>query len=105
MSQHDFTMYDIITRNALLYPGKDAFVFGDNRTTFKAYQEQCDQSAAGLVAEGTGMGHRIAIISGNCDQFMILCGAAAKIGAIVVPLNWRLNEEEIAYMLNDCKPT
>ncbi|MDO9515170.1 MAG: AMP-binding protein [Syntrophales bacterium] len=105
MSQHDFTMYDLITRNALLYPEKDAFVFGGNRTTFKAYQKQCDQYAAGLIAEGIGRGHRIAIISGNCDEFMILCGAAAKIGAIVVPLNWRLNEEEIEYMLNDCKPT
>lgn len=105
MDQRDFTIYDMIARNALLYPAKDAFVSGDTRTTFQSYQKQCDQYAAGLIAEGIGMGHRIAIISGNCDQFMILCGAAAKIGAIVVPLNWRLNEEEITYMLNDCKPT
>ncbi len=105
MSQRDFMMYDMIARNALLYPEKDAFVFGDNRTTFKTYHKQCDQYAAGLTIEGIGTGDRIAIISGNCDEFMILCGAAAQIGAIVVPLNWRLNGEEIAYMLNDCKPT
>ncbi len=101
----DFTISDMIARNAVLYPGKTALVYGDKRLSFSDYQKQCDQYAAGLLAEGIGMGDRIAIISGNCDEFMILCGAAAKIGAIVVPLNWRLNEEEIEYMLNDCKPT
>jgi len=105
MNQHYFTIYDMIARNALLYPERDALVFGDSRTTFTAYQRQCDQYAAGLIAEGVGMGHRIAVISGNCDEFMVLCGVAAKIGAIVVPLNWRLNAEELAYMLNDCRPT
>ncbi|MBW2673119.1 MAG: AMP-binding protein [Deltaproteobacteria bacterium] len=101
----DFTIYDMIARNAVLYPEKTALVYDDKRLSFSDYKKQCDQCATGLIAEGIGRGHRIAIISGNCDQFMILCGAVAKIGAIVVPLNWRLNEEEIAYMLNDCKPT
>ncbi|TFG92450.1 MAG: hypothetical protein E4H15_03710, partial [Syntrophobacterales bacterium] len=105
MGQNNFTIYDMIARNALSCPEKDSFVFGNSRTTFKAYKKQCDRYAAGLITEGIGMGHRIAIISGNCDEFMILCGAAAKIGAIVVPLNWRLSGEEIKYMLNDCKPT
>ena len=105
MNQHSFTMYDMIVRNALLYPQKDAFVFGANRITFANYKKQCDQYAAGLIAEGIERGHRIAIISGNCDEFMILCGAAAKIGAIVVPLNWRLSAEELEYMLRDCTPT
>jgi acyl-CoA synthetase (AMP-forming)/AMP-acid ligase II len=36
---------------------------------------------------------------------MVLFGAAAKIGAVLVPLNWRLNADEIAYILNDCSPT
>jgi long-chain acyl-CoA synthetase len=49
-------------------------------------------------------GDRIAVLAGNCDDFLILCGAAAKIGAIVVPVNWRLGEEEIAYILSDTTP-
>ena len=104
MSRTDFTIYDMIARNAALYPGQEAMVHGDNRTTYKDYRQQSDRCAAGLIDEGAVEGDRIAVLAGNCDEFMILCGAAAKIGAIVVPLNWRLNEEEIGYILNDCFP-
>jgi acyl-CoA synthetase (AMP-forming)/AMP-acid ligase II len=80
-------------------------VYEGKRTTFKTYKKRCDQCAAGLLREGVAAGDRIAVLSGNCDDFMILFGAAAKIGAVLVPLNWRLNADEIAYILNDCSPT
>lgn len=101
----DFTIYDMIARNAALYPEKDMMVYEGKRTTFKTYNKQCDQHAAGLMREGVAAGDRIAILSGNGDDFLILFGAAAKIGAVLVPLNWRLNADEIAYILNDCSPT
>ena len=101
----DFTIYDMIARCAALYPEKDMMVYEGNRSTFKTYKKRCDQYAAGLMREGVAAGDRIAVLSGNCDDFMILFGAAAKIGAILVPLNWRLNADEIAYILNDCSPT
>jgi acyl-CoA synthetase (AMP-forming)/AMP-acid ligase II len=101
----DFTIYDMIARNADLYPEKDMMVYEGKRTTFKTYKKRCDQHAAGLLREGVAVGDRIAVLSGNCDDFMILFGAAAKIGAVLVPLNWRLNADEIAYILNDCSPT
>ena len=100
----DFTIYDMIARNAVLYPEKSAIVYGDNRISFSAYQKLCDQCAAGLMKEGIDFGDRIAVLSSNNDDFLILCGAAAKIGAIVVPVNYRLGQGEVEYILKDSGP-
>jgi len=104
MSICDFTIYDMIARNACLYPDKDAIVYDGRRTDFKTYKKLCDHYAAGLIIAGVEVGDRIAALAGSCDDFLILCGAAAKIGAIVVPVNWRLGEEEIEYILKDTTP-
>jgi acyl-CoA synthetase (AMP-forming)/AMP-acid ligase II len=100
----DFTIYDMIVRNAGLYPEKTAIVYGERRISFGEYKKLCDQCAAGLIKEGIDVGDRLAILSGNNNDFMILCGAAAKIGAIVVPVNFRLGEAEVEYILKDTTP-
>jgi len=100
----DFTIYDMIARNAGLYGGKSAIIYGDKRISFLEYQELCDQCAASLIKEGLTTGDRIAILSGNCEDFMILSGAAAKIGAVMVAVNFRLGEGEIEYILKDTQP-
>lgn len=100
----DFTIYDMIVRNAGLYPKESAIVYGDSRISFSDYKELCDLCAAGLIKEGIDVGDRIALLSGNNDDFLILCGAAAKIGAIVVPVNYRLGEAEVEYILKDATP-
>lgn len=104
MKSCNFTIYDMIVRNAGLYPGKCAFVYGDRRISFDDYKKLCDQCAAGLIKEGIEIGDRLAILSGNCDDFMVLCGAAAKIGAVIVPVNYRLGESEIEYIIKDTTP-
>ncbi|MFH1349650.1 MAG: AMP-binding protein [Pseudomonadota bacterium] len=104
MGVRDYTVYDFISRNATLYPEREALVFDENRLTHRAYRERCDQLAAGLVRSGIRSGDRIGVIAHNCDEFMILYGAAAKIGVIVVPVNWRLSRDEVEYVLNDSTP-
>jgi acyl-CoA synthetase (AMP-forming)/AMP-acid ligase II len=105
MKCSDFTIYDMIAGNAVRHSDRDAIVCGERRTTFGTYRTLCDRYAAGLVHEGVSMGDRMAVISGNGDDFLVLLGAAAKIGVIVVPVNWRLNEDEITYILQDTQPT
>jgi long-chain acyl-CoA synthetase len=100
----DFTIYDMISRNAGLCPDGVAFVGGGRRISCGEFERLCDRCAAGLTSAGVAAGERIAVISGNCPDFMVLFGAAAKIGAVVVPVNTRLNEEEIAYILEDTTP-
>jgi long-chain acyl-CoA synthetase len=94
----------MIARNAGLYPEKSALVYGDNRTSFRDYKKMCDRCAAGLIKEGIGIGDRLAALSSNNDDFLVLCGAAAKIGAVVVPVNYRLGEAEMEYVLKDSTP-
>jgi len=100
----DFTLYDMIARNAILYPEKIAIVYDDNHISFSSYRKLCDQCAAGLSREGLDISDRIAVLSSNNDDFLILCGAAAKIGAIVVTVNYRLSEGEVEYILKDSEP-
>ena len=104
MGLRDFTIYDMICRNAMLYPERDAVVFGDRRMSHMDYKIACDRCAAGLVDAGVQLGDRIAIVAHNSDRYLVLYGAAAKIGAVVLLVNWRFQQDEIQFVLADCTP-
>lgn len=104
MGLNDYTVYDFICRNAQLYGNRDSIVFNDIRLTHKDYKDRCDQLAAGLISAGIQKGDRLGVMAHNSDEFMILYGAAAKIGAIVLAVNWRFQPNEVEYVLNDCTP-
>jgi len=104
MGLRDFTIYDMICRNAMLYPKRDAVVFGDRRMSHSDYKAVCDRCAAGLVRAGIKVGDRIAIVANNSDRYLVLYGAAAKIGAVILLVNWRFQQDEIEYVLSDCTP-
>ena len=104
MGLRDYTIYDMICRNAALFPDRECLVFNDTRMTHRQYKEKCDQLAAGLHQTGFAAGDRLAVMAHNCDEFVILYGAAAKTGTIVVPVNWRFTREEAAYVFKDAAP-
>ncbi len=104
MGVQDYTVYDIICRNARAYRDLDAVVFKDTRLTHGQFKEKCDRLAAGFVKAGIQKGDRLGIVAHNCDEFMILYGAAAKMGAILLPVNWRFQQDEMEFVLNDCTP-
>ena len=104
MLVQDFTLYDVICRNAQCHADREAIVFNDVRLTYSQFKDRCDQLAAGLVKLGVEKGDRLGIVAHNCDEFMILYGAAAKIGAILLPVNWRFQQNEVEYVLNDATP-
>ncbi|MFD4819316.1 class I adenylate-forming enzyme family protein [Peribacillus butanolivorans] len=82
------------------YPEKEALVMNGIRLT---YQEMFDkvENIAGNLQNSllVGKGDRVALILGNSIEFSLLVFACAKIGAIVVPLNTRLKEKELSYMV------
>ena len=80
MGLYDYTVYDFICRNATIYPDRECIVFNDTRLTHKAYKERCDRLAAGLIKAGIKKGDRLGVLAHNCDEFMILYAAAAKLG-------------------------
>ncbi len=104
MSLRSFTLHDVINRNARLYGSKTAFMFGDQRVTHAQYAERTARLAAGLSAAGVCVGERVAILALNGLEYLDLFGAAARLGAIVVPINWRLSTEEVAYVIQDVAP-
>lgn len=104
MGIHGFTVYDFIYNNAKNFPDRHSIVFKDIRLTHKEYKERCDKLAAGLIRSGISKGDRLGIVAHNCDEFMVLYGAAAKIGAILLPVNWRFQQDEVEYVLKDCTP-
>jgi acyl-CoA synthetase (AMP-forming)/AMP-acid ligase II len=104
MGLYDYTVYDFICRNAQIYPDRDSVVFNDVRLTHRQFKEKCDRLAAGLLQAGVNKGDRLGVVAHNCDEFMILYGAAAKLGAILLPVNWRFQQNEVEYVLNDGTP-
>ncbi len=104
MGLRDFTLCDVIERNARLYPNRVAFVFEKERITHADYVARVERVALGLVRVGVAPSDRIVVLSQNNLEFVDLYGAAARLGAILVPVNWRLSADEIAYIVADVAP-
>ena len=104
MGLYDFTVYDMICRSTAISPDQEAVVFNDKRLTYSEFKEKCDQLAAGLTEAGIKQGDCLGVVAHNSDEYLILYGAAAKIGAVVLSVNWRFQAEEIFFVLNDGAP-
>ena len=106
MGLHDFTFYDVICRNGAAYQNRPAwFEADDGRSlTFAQYKKAVDRLACGLQDIGICKGDRIGILGKNSLEYFLLYGAAAALGAIIVPVNWRLSAEEAVFNLADCEP-
>ena len=106
MSLREFTFYSVIRRNAVCFGGNEAWVeAGDGRVaTYLGFRERVARLAAGLRAAGVAKGDRIGVVGKNCLEYFQIYGAAAALGAIVLPVNWRLSPEEMRFNLEDGAP-
>ena len=90
---------DLLRRSALRYPGKPALVCGEVRWTYAEFDAAVDATAAALSERGVAKGDRIALLSHNSWQFATLSFALARLGVILVPINFMLGADEIAFIL------
>lgn len=106
MGLYDFTFYDLIERNSADFGDRTCWrdIEGDRQLSFKQYREKVDSLAAGLGRSGIVKGDRIGVLGKNSLEFFLIYGAAARLGAIVLPVNWRLSAEEVCFNLSDCEP-
>lgn len=81
-------------------PDKEAIVFEGKRYTFGQLSDRVNRLANALSALGVQKGDRVALLHVNCNQCVETYFAAAKLGAIYVPLNFRAKGNELTYMLN-----
>ncbi|GAA2137563.1 acyl-CoA synthetase [Nocardioides koreensis] len=91
---------DLPRRTARRVPDKLAVVDGPTRLTFAELDAVVDRTAAALAATGLGKGDRLALLCHNCWQFAVLNFAAARAGIVLVPVNFMLGGEEIAFILD-----
>ena len=91
---------DFLRRAAKLYPNKTAIVDGPNRYTYGQFQERVNQLAHALLSLGIQKGDRVCILSPNSHYFMESYYGVTQIGAILVPLNYRLVAADHEYIIN-----
>jgi fatty-acyl-CoA synthase len=97
------TLGDIPRRSARKQPGKIAIVDGDTVLTFADFDNLVDRAAAALHDNGFAPGDRLALLSHNCWQYAVLAFATARAGVVLVPVNFMLTAEEIAFILGHSK--
>lgn len=91
---------DVVEMNARRYPAKEAVCFDGMRVTFSQLRDRVYRAANALLSL-VRPGDRVAILGENCHQYAELYFAAPSAGLVLVPVNYRLVEREIAYVLND----
>jgi acyl-CoA synthetase (AMP-forming)/AMP-acid ligase II len=93
----------ILTKRTYLNPDSEALfdVAQDRRFSYAELNDRTNQVAHGLLSLGIGKGDRVALLMMNCHEYVTTFFAVAKIGAVIVPLNWRLVADELEFIVKD----
>ncbi|HET8747224.1 MAG TPA: acyl-CoA synthetase [Ramlibacter sp.] len=93
------TLADLLRRSAKRHPDKPAILCGETRWSFREFDAIVDRLAAGLARMGVVKGARVAVLARNSHGFAALRFALARLGAVLVPINFMLKADEAAYIL------
>src|SRR5438445_6803290 len=93
------TPLEFARRARKLYGDREAVVDGDVRLTYEEFFAGCDRWSAALQALGVGQGDRVAYIAPNTHAQLESFYAVPQIGAVLVPINYRLSQEEFHYII------
>ena len=91
---------DFLRRPARLFPDKIAIIDDGREYTYRDYQARVNQLSNALLELGVSEGDRVCILSPNSHFFLESFYATSQIGAILVPLNYRLMPEDHEYIIN-----
>ena len=93
---------DLIDRNAAFAPDKAAIRFAGAELSYAALARRIAETARALKSQlGVSRGDRLAILAANHPDYLVLLYACARLGAMLVPVNWRLAVPEQIYILRD----
>ena len=95
------TVRDLIERNALCFPDREALICGERRLTHAAYSQRAFSLASGLYRLGLRHQERVAVLAMNGTEIYETYAAAEVGGFIAVPINYRLAPPEITQLLRD----
>jgi len=87
-------------RTRRLHGDREAVIDGDLRLTYEQFFDRCDRWSAGLQGLGVTQGDRVATISPNTHAQLESFYAVPQLGAVLVPVNYRLTPEDFIYIVN-----
>ncbi len=90
----------MLRRSARRHHDRVAIICGETTWTYAEFDSLADRLANGLRAKGVAKGDRVAIVARNSHAFIALRFAVARIGAVLVPINFMLSVEDTAYVLD-----
>jgi fatty-acyl-CoA synthase len=96
------TPMEFARRARRLYAGREAVVDGAVRLTYAQFFDRCDRWSSALQALGVGQGDRVAYIAPNTHSHLEAYYAVPQIGAVLVPVNYRLLPDDFEYIINHC---
>lgn len=96
----EYTLGYLIKRSAWKFPRKTAIVFGDKRTTYDELNRRVNRLANALLTLGVKKDDKVASMLFNSPEIIEAYYAAAKIGAISIPINFRLAGGEAEYIID-----
>src|SRR6476619_1283032 len=93
------TPLEFARRTRKLYGDREAVVDGDLRLSYEEFFSRCDAWSAALQALGVEQGDRVAYIAPNTHAQLESFYAVPQIGAVLVPINYRLTADDFAYLI------
>lgn len=96
-------VHELFDYHATQRPDDCCLIFNGEKLSYGTVGDMARTIAAGLAAEGVQAGHRVAILCQNCPEYLAFLMACSQLGAVAVPLNYRLAPAEIAYVLADAQ--
>ncbi len=100
--QTPLTPMEFARRARRLYAEREAVVDGALRLTYGQFFDRCDRWSAALQAMGVKQGDRVAYIAPNTHAHLEAYYAVPQIGAVLVPINYRLMPDDFEYIINHC---
>jgi fatty-acyl-CoA synthase len=94
------TPLEFARRTRTLHPGREAVVDGAVRLTYAQFFDRCDRWSAALQRLGVAKGDRVAYIAPNTHAQLESFLAVPQLGAILVPINYRLTADDFVYIIN-----
>ena len=100
-----YTLGDIPRKSALYFPNKEALVFENTQLTYKQFNDRINRLSNALYKMGVKKGEHITVLAENTHKYLETYFAAAKMGICVIPLNFRLSDNELIQIVNDSEAT
>lgn len=97
------TVADVPGLHAARRPEQTALIFGDRRVSYRELALRSNQVANGLIDLGLQAGARAGLIGFDCDKSYEVLFGCAQAGIVLVPVSWRLEPDEITYILQDAE--